>query len=404
MPAAAPEHPEWQARYRAARDGFAPWIEHAVGLAGRTVLEYGCGQGAIACAVAPRVGRHIGVDILDAELALARGHLDDRALQRVELVGAPPSSILERVADFRGEVDVFLCYAVLEHLTVEERLAVLRLAREVTRADGHLVIVETPNRLTPIDHHTGRMPFLHALPEQLSEQYYSRSDRPDFVEAIDAAAAGGGAAGRREALARWGTGMSYHELEIVFGDLAAHTVASSYDERLYSWRPVRGEELALAATLEAWRPELAPCWSRTWIDTILSMQPLRPHQRRPFVRPWALRLPHDTAGAAMLADGRVELRPGARLPVDLPAPSRTLHVGLQAGRPAEALRVHAAGHELLVAAVPNHDSVPPWHAVVVLPEPAAQVEVSLIDGGCITYVGHDGGADPDAAVRRPMGW
>ena len=47
----------------------------------------------------------------------------------------------------RGEVDVFLLYAVLEHLTVAERLAVLRLAREVVKPDGAIVVCETPNRL-----------------------------------------------------------------------------------------------------------------------------------------------------------------------------------------------------------------------------------------------------------------
>ncbi len=143
-------------------------------------------------------------------------------------------------------------------MTLDERLAVLRLARQTVRPDGYIVVCETPNRLTPLDHHTGQIPFLHMLPGALAAQYYGRSGRKDFVEAVDRAAADGPAA-LRDALVRWGYGMSYHEFELAFDDLPAHTVASSYHPLLYPSRPVRGEELHLAATLDAWRPDLPPC-------------------------------------------------------------------------------------------------------------------------------------------------
>jgi SAM-dependent methyltransferase len=399
--AAPPEHPEWLWRLRAARDSLIPWVQEHIPLAGLTVLEYGCGQGAISCALAPHVSRHIGVDIDAGEIALAQEHLDRRGHRNVTLSAPPPSDILDLVATFTGEVDVFLLYAVLEHMTVAERLAVLRLARTVTRADGYIVVIETPNRLTPIDHHTSRMPFLHALPLDLARQTYCASDRRDFLDAIDAASKHGDGA-VEEALVRWGRGVSYHEFELVFGDLTMHTVASNYDERLYPYRPVRWEELQLAATLEAWRPDLPPCWSRTWLDTILAVTP-RP-EAGPHVRPWPLRLEHDVSGAAMLPDGRIELRPGARLPVRLPAPTGELHVGLMADEPTSTLRVHAAGRAMCPVAAANHDGVPPWHACVHLPDLAQEFELELVNGGCLTYVGYRGAPDPDATMRRPMGW
>jgi len=116
---------------------------------GRTVLEYGCGQGAIACAVAPRAARHIGVDIAAGEVAMAREHIARRGLANVELSAVPEGEVLDRVAAYRGAIDVFLLYAVLEHMTLDERLAVLRLARQTVRPDGYIVVCETPNRLTP---------------------------------------------------------------------------------------------------------------------------------------------------------------------------------------------------------------------------------------------------------------
>jgi len=395
------EHPEWRLRLERVRDCVLPWIEDAVPLAGRTVLEYGCGQGPIACALAPRTGRYIGIDIEAGEVAMAREHVARRRLDNVELIVVAEEEILDLVGTFRGEIDVLLLYAVLEHMSIEERLAILRLARTVVRPGGHIVVGEAPNRLTPFDHHTGQMPFLHALPIEIAERYYRRSGRQEFVAAIDEAAAAGSDAAR-QALIRWGRGLSFHEFELVFEELAAHTVASSYAAPLYPARAVRLEELNLAATLEALRPDLPPCWSRTWLDTILSAQP----QARPpvHVRPWQLRLPHDVAGATMLADGRVELRPGARFPVTLPAPTSELHVGMTAGAPAQALRVHLAGQDLAPTARPNLDGNPQWHAVTTLPAAAKEFELSLSEGGCLTYVGVRGPADPEAAERRPAGW
>jgi len=372
-----------------------------VPLAGRTVLEYGCGQGAIACALASHAGRYIGIDIDAGEVAMAQDHLARRGLDDVELTAVAADDILEQVRSYSGEIDVLLLYAVLEHMSIQERLELLRLAREVVRPDGYIVVGESPNRLTPFDHHTAQMPFLHALPLELARLYYVRSARREFVAAIDAAAADGDAAAR-QALIRWGRGISFHEFELVFEDLAAHTVASSYAEPLYPTRPVRLEELNLAAALEAWRPDLPPCWSRTWLDMILTAQPL---QDAPLhVRPWPLRLAQDVPGAAVLADGRVELRPGARLPVDLPAPTDELHVGLVADAPADAVRISAGTHELAPIAVPNLDGDPQWHAVAALPTPVDGLELSLRDGGCLTYVGYRGPADPQAAHLRAGGW
>ncbi len=110
MGGAPPEHPEWLQRLHRARECLVPWIEETAPLAGRTVLEYGCGQGAIACAVAPRAARHIGVDIAAGEVAMARQHIARRGLANVELSAVPEGEMLDRVAAYRGTIDVFLFY------------------------------------------------------------------------------------------------------------------------------------------------------------------------------------------------------------------------------------------------------------------------------------------------------
>lgn len=396
-----PEHPEWLRRYAVARDRFLPWIESHVPLAGKTVLEYGCGQGAVSCAVAERCGRLIGLDIGPRWIRMAREHVGRRDLANVELVLADAADIVARTRAYAGEVDVVLLYAVLEHLTIAERLEVLAVAREIVRDDGHIVVVETPNRLTPMDHHTAQTPFFHALPTELAARWYRRAPRADFVADMDEAATAGEDA-LHEALVRFGYGMSFHEFELVFEDLPAHVVGSSYDRALYHERPVRGEELVLAQTLDCWRPDLPPCFSRTWLDLVLSARP----QAAPpvHVRPWQLALPPDVPGVGAPGDGRLTLAPEARLPVALPAPTTELHVAFTAADPAQALHVHLPGHTIALGAAPPIPEHPAWHAELTLDAPVAEVELSLRDGGELTYVGYAGPADPAAATSRAWGW
>src|SRR5581483_4462390 len=106
----------WEQRRRRAADVLIPWIEQTVPLAGKTVLEYGCGNAAVSVAFAERAERLIGVDIDQGWIELAQAEVRKRGVKNVELELHPVDSILEAVAARRGQVDVFLCYAVLEHL------------------------------------------------------------------------------------------------------------------------------------------------------------------------------------------------------------------------------------------------------------------------------------------------
>ena len=226
------------------------------------MLEYGCGNAAVSCAFAERAARLIGVDIDARWIELGDEEIRKRGLDNVELELHPPATILDAVAARRGQIDVFLLYAVLEHLTVEERLAVLRLARDVVKPDGAIVVCETPNRLIYFDHHTAQMPFFHLLPDELALDYYRRSEREDFKAAIDAALQDGREAGL-EAIVRWGRGVSFHEFEVVFGDLSHHVVASNYDPILFGERPVHPEEVVLSRYLSRAGPISRRCGRAT---------------------------------------------------------------------------------------------------------------------------------------------
>ena len=230
VPVAPGDDPNsWNHRRQRAAEMLIPWIEQTVPLAGRTVLEYGCGDAAVSCAMAGRAGRVIGIDIDRSWIELGEEHVRRHGLDNVELEQEPVESVLDAVAARRGEVDVFLLYAVLEHLTLAERLALLRLARDVVKPDGAIVVCEAPNRLIYFDHHSAQMPFFGLLPDELAADYYTQSPRAEFRAAMDKASQRGRDA-LLEALARWGRGVSFHEFELVFGErLGEHVIASNYD-------------------------------------------------------------------------------------------------------------------------------------------------------------------------------
>jgi 2-polyprenyl-3-methyl-5-hydroxy-6-metoxy-1,4-benzoquinol methylase len=378
----------WEMRRRRAAEVLIPWIEQTVPLAGKTVLEYGCGNAAVSCAVAARARRLIGVDIDSKWIEDGREEVRKRGLRNVELELHPPDRIRDAVAARRGQVDVFLLYAVLEHLTIPERLAVLALARDVVKPEGAIVVCETPNRLVYLDHHTAQMPFFHLLPDELALHYYRRSPREDFKAAIDAAARGGREAAL-EAIARSGRGVSFHEFEVVFGErLDQHVIASNYDPLLFGERPVHPEEVILARYLERTRPDLAPVWSRFWLDLILSPQPLA--KRGPFLRPWTAETIQSRNVAWTGWENLYLEGPDATLWVTLPHATTRLVIG-SVTQDGSWLTLYARpeGSERLLVA--SHKAAAGYTAFAsfALPAPAHRIAIEA-SGEChVVFVGYE---------------
>jgi SAM-dependent methyltransferase len=362
------------------------WVESVRPLRGCTVLEYGCGSGPVTAAFAPHARRYIGIDIDADAVATGRRILTDGGVEPT-LLDAPPDRILEETAQFRGKVDVFLCYAVLEHMSVDERLALLELARDVVRPDGIIVVIETPNRLTPWDYHTSQLPFLNQLPAPLALRYADRSPRPDFVDAMNVAA-GDGDAALREAFTRWGRGMSFHELELVFEDLPRHIAAASWDPLLLPVRPVYRAELALQRVLDDARPDLAPSFSRYWLDFILTAQP-QPQARR-FLRPWPLRTTGSVAATYEQTETVGLHAPDSMLAVDLPGGSDRLLVIAES--PTEELIIEArqlsSDEELRTPVVHTRESGA--YADLRFASAGDRYEIRLSAPGQVTLVAYEG--------------
>lgn len=395
VPAAAPpggdERTWWADRI------WRPWIEAVRPLQDATVLEYGCGPGSVSRAFAPHVERHIGLDIDAGFIATARLLGDAAGHSSAEFHAHPPEEIVAALRSYAGEVDVVLLYAVLEHLTIAERLQVLAAARDVARPNGIIAVIELPNRLVPFDHHSSWLPFVSQLPDELALDYVERTMRPEMRNAVLASRHRCVPAHEDEAallaLARFGRGMSYHEFELAWGGrIDGFALATNWDPAVSAHREIHPGELSLARQMARWRPELDSSWSRQWIDVILS--PNLPSRRGPFHRPWtggpgvASRLVSSNVHDATLLSSAE-----AVLHVELPEATRRIAVRVVDGSNHTRVRVTTLLGEHVDVAVESQ----PGEAttlVVDLPGWADDLMVSIPDGGWIlgvTYVGYGPG-------------
>jgi len=115
------------------------FINERVGLAGKTVLDVGCGGGILSESMA-RLGAQVtGIDLGEAPLAVARLHLKESG-QRVEYRCVSAEDIAR---ERPGTFDVVTCLEMLEH--VPDPASVVKALGQLVRPGGH-VFISTLNR------------------------------------------------------------------------------------------------------------------------------------------------------------------------------------------------------------------------------------------------------------------
>jgi 2-polyprenyl-6-hydroxyphenyl methylase/3-demethylubiquinone-9 3-methyltransferase len=115
------------------------WIDNRASLAGKQVLDVGCGGGILAEAMAARGARVTGIDLGGKSLRVAELHL----LQSKAAVVYEEASAEQFAERHAGEFDVVTCMEMLEHVP-QPSSAVAACARLV-RPGGH-VFFSTINR------------------------------------------------------------------------------------------------------------------------------------------------------------------------------------------------------------------------------------------------------------------
>lgn len=219
------------------------WISRFLDLAEANVVEIGCGTGAASIPLARICKRLTGLDIDGHSIELARLRAAyHEARDNVEFLAVAPEGLLDAALGCAQDVDVFVLYAVLEHLTPLERLQYLRAMWNRLPDGGAIVVIDTPNRLTWEDKHTAYMDFFHMLPDEYVCDYADRSPRPFFEKTMR----GLDPARFRELRYRWGLGASFHEFELALSERLDEVVmADGLEQEMVDMFPVGEDEVAL---------------------------------------------------------------------------------------------------------------------------------------------------------------
>lgn len=219
------------------------WLSRFLDLPNSNVIEIGCGTGAASIPLARVCRKLTGLDIDAHSIELARLRAVYHGVHdNVEFMAVTPERLLDAALECAREVDVFVLYAVLEHLTPAERVHYLRAMWDSLPAGGALVVIDTPNRLTWEDKHTAWMDFFHMLPDEYVCDYAGRSPRPFFEKTMR----GLDQANFREQRYRWGLGASFHEFELALSEkLDEIVVADGLEQEMVDLFPVGEDEVAL---------------------------------------------------------------------------------------------------------------------------------------------------------------
>lgn len=252
-------------RYLAFRVAMLPWLLRHCDLSGAKVVEVGSGSGASTHAILSEAMHVDCFEIHDAAVDIAEYRLSCAGFTNYTLHRRPFD---HEVATSLGEVDGVLLSAVLEHTTFDECISILRDSWHALRPGGWLCVIDTPNRLCPFDHHTSLLPFFSMLPAEVRMEYASRSPRTDFASSF--AERQESKATTLESLARWGSGISYHEFEIALGsDVHQHVCATGYEQEIVDLIGITPEDTIAQHMLSLYAIHVNRAFSRRALYMIL---------------------------------------------------------------------------------------------------------------------------------------
>ncbi len=115
------------------------WIDRSVGLAGKKVLDVGCGGGLLAEGMAALGAEVMGIDLAEKPLAVAQLHLFESGLR----VDYRLVSVEALAAEMPGSFDVVTCMEMLEH--VPDPASTVHACAQLARPGGQ-VFFSTLNR------------------------------------------------------------------------------------------------------------------------------------------------------------------------------------------------------------------------------------------------------------------
>lgn len=247
---------------------LVPWLRSVYDLDGKVALEVGSGTGASTIAFAPYLKHVHCFEIGEKSIRAAEfrmNHFGISSVQQHRQLFNPDCRLVKN-----GEkVDIVLLVAALEHMTFEEVETVLTCAYASLNTGGVILIAETPNRLCPFDYHTSWLPFYQWLPEPVKERYSDFSTRNHFASDMRYVRESNPST-LRDRLIRWGSGVSYHEFEIIFGkDIHSKIIADGWEDEVRALAPVFWDDEILLDMFKHFEIAANKAFARSWLYFII---------------------------------------------------------------------------------------------------------------------------------------
>ena len=150
------------------------------------VLEVGCSFGHITELLAeqPEVREIATFDTDPAFTAMVRVKVEEMRLHRVRDVRLFSNDETRRLPYPDGAFDLVLVLGVVEHLPVRGRPQIVDEYYRVLAPGGHIAILDTPNRLFPLETHSVGLPLIQWLPAPLAFAY-AKLARPRRMRGVD---------------------------------------------------------------------------------------------------------------------------------------------------------------------------------------------------------------------------
>lgn len=150
------------------------------------VLEVGCSFGHITeyLAERPEVREIATFDTDPAFAAMVRVKVEELGLGRVRDVGLFSNEETRSLPYPDGSFDLVLVLGVIEHLPVRGRRQIVDEYYRVLAPGGHIAILDTPNRLFPLETHSVGLPLVQWLPAPLAFAY-AKLARPGRMRGVD---------------------------------------------------------------------------------------------------------------------------------------------------------------------------------------------------------------------------
>jgi 2-polyprenyl-3-methyl-5-hydroxy-6-metoxy-1,4-benzoquinol methylase len=205
------------------RKVIVPWLDSVRTLKNAKILEIGCGHGTSTLSLAEQGAKVTAIDVDETLLQAAKTRCEIYGLN-VEFHKLNAIETSQFFTD--GKFDFIIFWAVLEHMTLNERIKAMKDTFYMLPDGGLWCIIGTPNRLHFFDSHTSNLPFFNWLPDELAIKYSLKSTRHEYADSFQNYK---GDPDEMLSFYRWGRGVSFHEIELAIKPLNELNIISTLD-------------------------------------------------------------------------------------------------------------------------------------------------------------------------------